>query len=72
LRKAGIYKKEGSQTKLFPGFLRAIPFSGAGMDRDAKRNGNTNTKVSLTWLLRCVYKLKRLLEIQDKVFAGMF
>ena len=48
LQKAVIYKKEESQTKLFPGFLRPISFSGAGMDWGAKRNGNTDTKVSLT------------------------
>jgi hypothetical protein len=32
LHKSTIYKKEGSQTKLFPGFLRAILFSGEDMD----------------------------------------
>jgi hypothetical protein len=37
LRKAGIYKKEGRQTKLFPGFLRAILFSGAGRDWGCKK-----------------------------------
>ena len=37
LQKAVIYKKEESQTKLFPGFLRAILFSGAGMDGGCKK-----------------------------------
>jgi hypothetical protein len=37
LRKVGIYKKEEKQTKLFPGVLRAIPFSGAGMAWGCKK-----------------------------------